>query len=73
MHLDLILKLIQLIIKTGKRMKIGLFDKVHSTGFKELFKAIKEFRDIILTVFNKRSSQAIGDAKFPVVFSNQFK
>jgi hypothetical protein len=54
-------------------MKIGLLNEIDSTGFKKFLKTIDKLWKIILTVFNKRPSQAIGDPEFPVVFSNQFK
>jgi hypothetical protein len=73
MHLDLILKLIEIIVEPRQRMKIGLLDEINSTGFEQFLKTIKKFREVLLAVFNERSGKTIGYSEFPIVFANQIK
>jgi hypothetical protein len=73
MHLDLILKLIEIIVESRERMKVGLLDEVNSTGFEQFLETIEKLREVLLTVFNERTGKAIGYSEFPIVFANQIK
>ena len=52
-------------------MEIRLLYEIHSTGFEQLLKTIDELREVILTVLDKRTGEAIRDAESPVVLADE--
>ena len=54
-------------------MEIGFLYEINSTGFEEFLEAIDKLWKKILTVFDERASEAIGDTKSPVISTNQLK